>query len=284
MNRTLFTMVLAISGCFTDVNPDFSNMAEAGSDSDESSSDGTDAASIDLPAMESTGEGDDTGSTEDTGSTGDTGNTDVTPPCGDDVAEETEECDGIDLLGTTCEDGEFYGGGQVGCSMDCLFDFSGCEEMVYIQDFSTGALPPEIELLGEPTTSPFLVKGSDLYNYEGQWNGTCFHGDDDYCMQTGDIGDGQTSGFRINMNFVAPGEVRFYAWHWTEKFDELVFYVETPAEQNGGLVLAPVEWVIPVDTAGVHSLTWAYQKDGSISEGFDTVWIDSITVTNAEPL
>ena len=38
------------------------------------------------------------------------------------------------------------------------------------------------------------------------------------------------------------------------------------------------------DTSGVHILTWAYWKDGSTSEGFDKVWVDAITVTNAEPI
>ncbi len=45
--------------------------------------------------------------------------------CGDDVADGTEECDGPDLNGRTCQD-LGYDGGSLGCTGDCTLVTSGC--------------------------------------------------------------------------------------------------------------------------------------------------------------
>lgn len=278
MRRTtiIFTILLA-AGC-ADFNPDLTGLdtstgAETGAETgdetgDESGMDSDSATSTSGPDMGSTGDGD--GDTEtDTGTEGSL--------CGDDVAEGTEECDGDDLAGASCEDGDFYGGGSVGCTMDCTLDFSACEDLAYEQKFVDGTVPPEAQLLG--LVPPQILQGSSTMI------GGCFEGPDDHCVQMGPMADDDTSTIRIDLDFAAPGEVRSWVAGYTEKFDVL------EVRLNGDLkceysenFLAWQECVIAVDAAGVYTLVWSYTKDGSTSEGYDTVWVDSITATNAEPL
>ena len=281
----IFTMALATSACGAEFNPDLSSMGETGSgtsgdgsDSDDTGSDtGADTGSSGTPDMGGDG---DTDSTDETGDTEDTGDGAM---CGDGVAEENEDCDGADMLGASCEDGDFYGGGSVTCTGTCTLDYSGCNELLYEQKFWNGAMPGEVQLSGD--INPFLQHSEDLYGFMGQWNGSCFDGEDDHCMQFGAITHNQTSTFTISLDFVAAGEVRFWYFGWTEQFDKLEFRIDNqPMQSNGGQVLAPVEWVHQVDTPGVHELKWTFSKDNSITDGFDTVCVDSITVTNAELL
>ncbi len=66
----------------------------------------------------------DTGTT-DTGTT-DTGTTDTGQECGDGIVEGTEQCDGSELGGASCES-EGFDAGVLGCQPDCTaYDVSGC--------------------------------------------------------------------------------------------------------------------------------------------------------------
>lgn len=47
--------------------------------------------------------------------------------CGNGSLESNEECDGAALAGQSCESVGFSGGGTLGCTDTCSFDFSGCE-------------------------------------------------------------------------------------------------------------------------------------------------------------
>ena len=48
------------------------------------------------------------------------------PECGDNVAESGEDCDGPDLGGATCGS-EGFEGGTLGCTPECVFDVSACD-------------------------------------------------------------------------------------------------------------------------------------------------------------
>ncbi|MFH2006588.1 MAG: hypothetical protein ABI333_08390, partial [bacterium] len=58
-------------------------------------------------------------------------------PCGNGQQEDSEQCDGADLGGNTCET-LGYSDGTLGCQNDCTFDFSGC----YIESCGNGILDP----------------------------------------------------------------------------------------------------------------------------------------------
>lgn len=64
--------------------------------------------------------------TEDRCSTGGCQYTDICPTdCGNNVIEDTEECDGTDLGRETCES-LGHDGGELSCGDDCLFNIAGC--------------------------------------------------------------------------------------------------------------------------------------------------------------
>jgi hypothetical protein len=85
------------------------------------------------------------------------------------------------------------------------------------------------------------------------------------------------------MDFPADGEVSF--WHTGEteySYDFLEFRMD-------GLLLLSASgyWAWQFDsfpvTAGYHAFEWRYSKDGSVSDGADTVWLDDIQMPGANP-
>ena len=48
-------------------------------------------------------------------------------PCGNDIAQFHEECDGSDLRGATCESLEESGPGRLSCAPDCTYDRESCQ-------------------------------------------------------------------------------------------------------------------------------------------------------------
>lgn len=50
------------------------------------------------------------------------------PGCGDGTLENSEECDGNDFGGQTCETASGKPGGELACSAQCMLDTSGCHE------------------------------------------------------------------------------------------------------------------------------------------------------------
>jgi len=56
----------------------------------------------------------------------DSGDDDDDAVCGDDVVEDTEDCEEDDLDGATCGSLGYSGGGNLACADDCSFDTSGC--------------------------------------------------------------------------------------------------------------------------------------------------------------
>jgi hypothetical protein len=78
-------------------------------------------------------------------------------------------------------------------------------------------------------------------------------------------------------NFVA-GTVSFARKVSSEReYDFLRFYIdgvkrgEWSGEEDWGVVSFPL-------TSGVHTLEWSYEKDGSVSNGQDAAWVDSLVI------
>ena len=46
---------------------------------------------------------------------------------------------------------------------------------------------------------------------------------------------------------------------------------------------APAQHIQPV-AAGMHTIEWRYDKDGSVNTGADRVWVDDIFLVNGVPL
>lgn len=103
-----------------------------------------------------------------------------------------------------------------------------------------------------------------------------------YSLKSGVIGHSQFSTIELRGSFSA-GYVRFARKVSSESgWDFLRFYVDgvQKAEWSGEEDWAEVAYAI---TAGSHTLTWEYLKDGSVSSGSDAAWIDSVTLPGNVP-
>jgi hypothetical protein len=236
--------------------------------------------------------------------------------CGDGMWDFDEDCDGADIFGSCTDFG--YPGGELGCSDDCTFDFSGCNDcgndVIDMGEVCDGsALGGQTcaglgymfgELACSPTCDSLLEAScSDVQSWietfeagamlpapwsvggEAPWagSGTEVHAGN-FAGRSGGIVEDQTSTMQISLNFVSPGTVRF--WYRTsseEGFDYLRFYIDLApqADWSGDYPWAQSQlFQVP---AGNHTLTWEYSKDGSVDEGLDAVFVDDIVTTNAPP-
>jgi hypothetical protein len=97
-----------------------------------------------------------------------------------------------------------------------------------------------------------------------------------YSAQSGPIGDNQTTTLEVTVNCTS-GDITFYRKVSSESdFDHLKFYID--GEEQGGWS-GEQDWAevsFPVNN-GARTFVWAYSKDGSVSGGDDTAWIDDIT-------
>lgn len=85
----------------------------------------------------------------------------------------------------------------------------------------------------------------------------------------------------VKLNFLAPGTVTFWRRVSTEtNWDHLRFFVDGAEQGSWSGVIGWTQQMYNVP-AGLHTLRWSYTKDGSVSSNADTVWVDSITTTNA---
>lgn len=103
--------------------------------------------------------------------------------------------------------------------------------------------------------------------------------------QTGNIGDDMTNIVQTASStpIIGPGTLTFWWKVSSEVFDTWSFYLIPTGLTKGEAVATEVifgqqNWVqvsIPVPD-GSYKLLWDYIKDGSISEGSDTAWLDQV--------
>lgn len=100
--------------------------------------------------------------------------------------------------------------------------------------------------------------------------------------ESGSIGNSQSTQMDLNVNIgIGGGTVTFFYEVSSEtSFDYLRFYVNGSQinEWSGTVGWTSYSYVIP--TGGAYTLTWAYEKDGSISTGGDLARVDDIVITN----
>ncbi len=97
-----------------------------------------------------------------------------------------------------------------------------------------------------------------------------------YCAQSIDISNNQTASISVTMDIPVNGEISFWKKVSSEaNYDYLRFYINN---QEQGEWAGEVTWsqeIFPV-SAGSVTFKWAYEKDGSVSNGSDCAWIDYI--------
>ncbi|MCD4830024.1 MAG: T9SS type A sorting domain-containing protein [Candidatus Cloacimonetes bacterium] len=98
----------------------------------------------------------------------------------------------------------------------------------------------------------------------------------DYSLESGDIGNNQTTWTEVTLDVVAAGEISFYYKVSSEAgYDYLRFYIDN---QQMGQWAGNVDWTIAEYdvSVGEHTFKWAYEKDYSMSGGSDCGWIDYV--------
>lgn len=99
-----------------------------------------------------------------------------------------------------------------------------------------------------------------------------------FCMESGDIGDNQSTALTIALEFLGDGELSFARRVSTEDgWDYLRMYIDGAmvAEWSGEQDWAEEAFEL---TAGFHTITWSYEKDNIISGGADACWVDDIVL------
>ena len=104
-----------------------------------------------------------------------------------------------------------------------------------------------------------------------------------YSAQSGDVNDSQNSELSLTCNVTADGTISFYSKVNSEgDYDFLKFYIDGTKqdEWSGTGDWSSSEFDV---TAGTHTFKWAYEKDGSVSDGDDCAWIDYIIFPGHTP-
>ena len=104
-------------------------------------------------------------------------------------------------------------------------------------------------------------------------------------LKSDSITDNETAAIEYFGNFEA-GQVSFDKKVSSEgNYDYLVFYIDgvEQARWSGDVNWSNETFAV---SAGVHTFKWEYEKDGSVSSGSDSAWIDEVTfpAINSNPL
>ncbi|UCC98477.1 MAG: hypothetical protein JSW66_01020 [Phycisphaerales bacterium] len=96
-----------------------------------------------------------------------------------------------------------------------------------------------------------------------------------YCAKSGAIGSDESTSLQVTLD-CATGTITFYRKVSSESgFDSLRFSIDGVEQDEWSGEEDWAEVSFPV-TEGERTFEWTYSKDGSVSEGRDTAWIDDI--------
>jgi len=118
-------------------------------------------------------------------------------------------------------------------------------------------------------SSDWIVTGNEAY--EGS-----------YSAKSGNINDNQQSVLSITMEATEPGSISFYKKVSSEaNYDYLRFFIDNTEK---GSWAGEVNWSQESYQVqeGEHTYRWEFDKDGSVSDGSDCGWIDSIVFPPTE--
>ena len=90
------------------------------------------------------------------------------PVCGNDQVEGTEECDGHDLAGKSCETQDFAGGGVLSCNLNtCKFNTGGCIVAAPVQPLSKQGIKITLTDIG-PANDVFSTKITATEDFDNE--------------------------------------------------------------------------------------------------------------------
>lgn len=98
-----------------------------------------------------------------------------------------------------------------------------------------------------------------------------------YCTESGDINDNETSVLEIFANVQTPDSLSFYYKVSSEQyFDFLEFYIDGIKKDEWSGIVPWSRKAYYVPTTGIHNFKWVYTKDYIITAYEDCAWIDEV--------
>ena len=183
----------------------------------------------------------------------------LTPQCGDGITQAGEP------FNEECDDGNDED--LDACNTDCVASFCGDGIIQNEEPRTIGSWGFE-----EGVPSAFETVGAGWTITDDAYEGSA-------ALRSADIADGESAGFAIDVDFPQPVTIRFAAKTSSETCCD-----ELNIRSNGALLLRVVnvedwqEFEVGV-AAGPQRLSFAYEKDGSISRGEDAAWLDALSFT-----
>lgn len=184
------------------------------------------------------------------------------------------------------ENNTFYDDGTLRCGEDQMGGF--VKDTLYAKrndDQPHGAVQPPADLpnlnvedfeTNDLRKFPWKNSGDEIWSTTQQERNSGY-----FSARAGSIGGNQTTSLGVTMN-CASGYITFYRKVSSESgFDHLKFYIDGQEQDEWSGEQDWAEVSFPVDV-GIRTFEWTYSKDGSVSNGDDTAWIDDITFPAAE--
>lgn len=98
-----------------------------------------------------------------------------------------------------------------------------------------------------------------------------------YCMESGNIGNNQSTTLQLTLNVIAPDSIIFYKRVDSEAGWDFLHFYENTTEKNkwsGSVPWSRESFGVP--GTGNVVLKWTYDKDVAASTGLDAAWLDDI--------
>ena len=131
---------------------------------------------------------------------------------------------------------------------------------------------------GNLTRLPWATSG------DGAWSNatTAAHGGTHAAEAPAAINDSQSATLEVTRE-TSDGLISFwYSISSEPSYDYLEFFIDGTLQGRWSGTIGWTQASYAV-TAGNHTFTWVYSKDGSVSAGSDTAWIDDIAMPSASP-
>lgn len=164
-------------------------------------------------------------------------------------------------------------------------------------DKTTVPLIYEMEILEQTRTDTFMLHincicenweshSFDTFNWEGTGDAEWYITEKEaaggrYSARSGFIIDEQESVLQMDRLVAENDTISFkLKTHTEESWDFLRFYIDTALMQEWSGDVEWTEYQFPVE-AGLHTFSWAYEKDMFFSYGQDCAWLDDIVIPAA---
>ena len=100
-----------------------------------------------------------------------------------------------------------------------------------------------------------------------------------YAAKSGNISHNQSTTMEFTTDTTGFDQMSFwYKVSSESSYDFLYFYIDGNEQNSWSGIYGWTQVTFPV-TDGSHTFTWTYKKDGSVSSGSDSCWIDNIEIS-----